>query len=103
MASLRLDCVVGTATRLSREKSCALIRSGSVSVNHGVTESVSDTLKEGDVLSVRGFGRYILSSVGDRTKKDRIHIVIKSIYDHCRTATAALFGNMRSAEKEDRL
>lgn len=77
VASLRLDCVVGTATRLSREKSCALIRSGSVSVNHGVTESVSDTLKEGDVLSVRGFGRYILSSVGDRTKKDRIHIVIK--------------------------
>ena len=55
VASLRLDCVVGTATRLSREKSCALIRSGSVSVNHGVTESVSDTLKEGDVLSVRGF------------------------------------------------
>jgi len=77
IASLRLDCVVSVAARLSREKSGALIRSGSVSVNHGVTESVSETLDEGDVLSVRGYGRFILYSVGDRTKKDRIHVVIK--------------------------
>lgn len=75
--SLRVDCIVGAAVRLSREKAAALIRSGAVSVNHGTAESVSDTLCEGDVLSVRGHGRYILDSVGDRTKKDRIHIVIK--------------------------
>lgn len=77
VASLRLDCVVAAAARLSREKACALIRSGSVSVNHGVTESVSENVAEGSVLSVRGAGRFIVSEIGCPTKKDRIHITIK--------------------------
>ena len=77
IASVRLDAVISAALRISREKSAQLIRAGAVSVNHGVTESVSETLSEGDVLSVRGHGRYILSSVGDRTKKDRIRITVK--------------------------
>lgn len=77
VASLRLDSVLGTALRLSREKACRLIRSGSVSVNHAVTESVSEILSEGDVLSVRGFGRFILDTVGGRTSKDRLHITVK--------------------------
>ncbi len=77
VSSLRLDCIVGAATKLSREKAAALIRSGAVSVNHGTVQSVSDVLSEGDVLSVRGYGRYILAAVGDRTKRDRIHVTVK--------------------------
>lgn len=77
VASLRLDSVLGTALRMSREKAAQLIRSGSVSVNHGITESVSEILSEGDILSVRGHGRFILDKTGNRTKKDRIHITVK--------------------------
>lgn len=77
VASLRLDCVISAALRVSREKAASFIRSGSVSVNHGITESVSENVSEGSVLSVRGFGRYILSEIGGSTKKDRIHITIK--------------------------
>lgn len=77
IASLRLDCVLSLALRASREKAAGLIRSGSVSVNHGITESVSEILSEGDVLSVRGYGRFILDRIGDRTKKDRLHITVK--------------------------
>lgn len=77
VASLRLDCVISAALRVSREKAAALIRSGSVSVNHGITESVSENVSEGSVLSVRGSGRFILSEIGGSTKKDRIHITIK--------------------------
>ena len=77
VASLRLDCVIAAAARVSREKAAALIHSGSVSVNHGITESVSETVAEGSVLSVRGSGRYILSEIGGSTKKDRIHITVK--------------------------
>lgn len=77
VASLRLDCVTAAAARVSREKAAALIRSGSVSVNHGITESVSENVAEGSVLSVRGSGRFILSEIGSSTKKDRIHITIK--------------------------
>ncbi|MBQ5333276.1 MAG: RNA-binding protein [Oscillospiraceae bacterium] len=77
VASLRLDCVVAAAARVSRERAAALIHSGLVSVNHGVTESVSENVAEGSVLSVRGAGRFIVSQVGGHTKKDRIHITIK--------------------------
>ena len=77
VASLRLDCIVAAAVRVSREKAAVLIRSGSVSVNHGITESVSENVSEGSVLSVRGAGRFILSEIGGSTKKDRVRITIR--------------------------
>ena len=77
VASLRLDCIIPAALKISREKAAALIRSGSVSVNHGITESVSENVSEGSVLSVRGSGRFILSEIGGSTKKNRIYITIK--------------------------
>lgn len=77
VSSLRLDCVISAALKVSREKAAALIRSGSVSVNHGITESVSENIAEGSILSVRGYGRFILSEIGGFTKKDRIHITVK--------------------------
>lgn len=75
--SLRLDCIVSEAAGISRSKAAALISSGAVSVDHKVTQSVSGNVEQGAVLSIRGVGRFILSEVCGRTKKDRIHIIIK--------------------------
>jgi RNA-binding protein YlmH len=77
VASLRLDCIVAAALRVSREKAAGLIRSGSVSVDHTISESVSENVAEGSVLSVRGAGRFILSEIGGSTKKDRLRITIR--------------------------
>lgn len=77
VTSLRLDCVLAASLRLSREKAAALIRSSAVSVNHFPVESVSAVLKDGDILSVRGSGRFLLCVGGDLTKKGRIHITVK--------------------------
>ena len=77
VASLRLDCIVSLAANLSREKAAALIRADKVEVNHFPAASVSQELKEGDVLSVRGSGRYILSGIDGLTKKGRIHIELR--------------------------
>ena len=77
VASLRLDCIVSLATNLSREKAAALIRSDRVEINHFTAASVSQELKEGDILSVRGSGRYILSGIDGLTKKGRIHINLR--------------------------
>ncbi|MBR4224685.1 MAG: RNA-binding protein [Oscillospiraceae bacterium] len=74
ISSLRLDCLVSAMTDLSREKSSSLIRSGAVSVDHFPCEDVSRQVPEGSLISIRGHGRYVLSEVGGRTKKDRIHI-----------------------------
>ena len=54
VASLRLDCVVGTASKVSRERADAMIRSDKVEVNHLPVSSISHKVKEGDILSVRG-------------------------------------------------
>ncbi|MBR6070175.1 MAG: RNA-binding protein [Ruminococcus sp.] len=77
VASLRLDCVVSLAAKVSREKAAELIRTDRVDVNHITADSCSKELAEGDILSVRGCGRFILSGIGGETKKRRIHIILK--------------------------
>lgn len=77
VASLRLDCVVSLAAGISREKAAALIRSDRVGVNHFPASSVSQELHEGDILSIRGCGRFILYGIDGLTKKNRIHIDIR--------------------------
>ena len=39
-------------------------------------KSVSDTIKEGDVLSLKGSGRGVLMEIGGTTKKGRIVITV---------------------------
>lgn len=77
VSSMRVDSVVSTAVKLSREKSAQLIRGGNVSVNYVTASSVSDEMKVGDVFSVRGFGKFIVDEISGKTKKDRLHIRIK--------------------------
>lgn len=77
VASLRLDCVTALAANVSREKASAFIKADRVDVNHFTVTSVSQELKEGDILSIRGYGRFILSAVNGLTRKNRIHIILK--------------------------
>ncbi len=90
VSSLRLDCIVSLCTRLSREKSAMLIKCGSVSiryrnVKHNDYQFIplsnelqpSALLDEGDTFSIRGYGKFILDSVGNKTKKDRLFICVK--------------------------
>ena len=77
VASLRLDAFISAITKLSRNQALLLIRSGKVSLNHKETEDVSKGIAVGDVLSVRGYGRYIFFSEGGRTGSGRLHVHIK--------------------------
>ena len=77
VASLRLDCIVSLAANISREKAAGLIRAEKVEVNHFPAASVTLEVKEGDVLSIRGSGRFILSGIDGLTKKGRIHIDLR--------------------------
>ena len=76
-ASLRLDAVVGAATNLARAKAANLIEAGYVKLNHKVQEKGATQITEGDLISVRGYGRFVLSEAGNETRKGRIHIVLK--------------------------
>lgn len=77
MASVRLDSVVSALTGLSRDKGAKLILAGNVFLNHQCRQNVSMHLKQGDTLSIRGYGKYIIGDYTGLTKKGRVKLVIK--------------------------
>lgn len=76
VASMRLDNIIASITRKSRTQSVALIASGAVSVNAMPVESVSYSVKSGDKVSIRGYGKALVSEKG-LSKKGRIHLEIR--------------------------
>lgn len=77
VSSLRLDCIVAAAIRVSRAKAAEMVEAELVSLNFAVCSRVSVQVAEGDLLSVRGYGRMKLASVGGLTRKNRQGIVIE--------------------------
>ena len=77
VASFRLDAFVAAITKLSRNQALLLIRDGKVSLNHRVLEDGSKGINSGDILSIRGYGRYIFFAEGGRTGSGRLHVHIK--------------------------
>lgn len=77
VASLRADAVVAMTYKLSRSQCISLFQGQKVFVNGRLTESNSHVLKEGDVVSVRGHGKFIFEEALSVTKKERIFILVK--------------------------
>ena len=70
-ASARLDCIAGAVFRLSRGASSALLAEQKIFVNGSVCENASYTVKPGDVISVRGKGKFRFTGISSATKKGR--------------------------------
>lgn len=76
VASMRLDGIAGDVWRLSRAKVLVPIKAGRCKVNWKQTEDPSHPLRQGDVVSLQGFGRFKLMEVEGTTKKGRIRVKI---------------------------
>ncbi len=74
VASMRADAVVALAFGVSRTTAAQLIREGRLSVEHLLQQSTSAEIAEGELLSLRGFGRARVSRVGGTSKKGRIFL-----------------------------
>lgn len=77
--SLRLDCIVSHGFGLSRSKTVPLFSANRVFLNWEPESKLSAQIKEGDVISIKGKGRIILSEIGNVTRKGRIAVVIKKL------------------------
>lgn len=77
VASQRIDGVIAFAFNMSRNDAVTLISSGKVFVNSVEIISKSHTLKYGDIVSVRGKGRFIFDEITATTKKGRYYIKIR--------------------------
>lgn len=74
IASPRLDAVVKSLVRCSREKAAQLIVDGMVNYNHIPATVVSATVLADSAISVRGYGRFIVDQIGPQTKKGRLYL-----------------------------
>jgi RNA-binding protein YlmH len=77
VATLRLDAVLSSGFSISRGKAADFIAGGKVSVNHRECIKSDKAMAEGDVITCRGLGKCVLTSVGGQSKKGRIIIEIE--------------------------
>lgn len=74
--SLRIDAVISAVYKLSRKDSCNLINSDKVFINSKAIKNTSCHIKQEDIISVRGKGRFKFVGELRITKKDRLVILI---------------------------
>ena len=72
VASERIDGVVSKLCKLSRSASAQLFADGKIAVNGRENRNHSYILKEQDVISVRGYGKYRFIGISGHTRKDNL-------------------------------
>ncbi|HKM04021.1 MAG TPA: YlmH/Sll1252 family protein [Lachnospiraceae bacterium] len=75
-SSERLDGIIAKVCNVSRNESMELFREKKIFLNGRLCENNSSILKEKDVVSVRGFGKFIYCGVRNQTKKGKLNIII---------------------------
>ena len=76
LASLRLDSVISSGFRIGRSLAAQYVSAGKAAIDGLPCEKPDKAVTEGAKISVRGLGKIKLASIGNRTKKDRISVVI---------------------------
>lgn len=77
VSAFRLDNIVASVCNISRSKAVDLIDKGKVLLNYNVEQKKNVSIKINDVITVRGFGKYIINESLGLTSKDRNRISVK--------------------------
>lgn len=76
VASVRLDSLLAVAFSSSRSRLSGLIEGGNVYVNGKLVTGNGYRPDEGDIISVRGMGKFRFGGAGEKTKKQRIGVTL---------------------------
>ncbi len=71
ISNIRLDSLIATAFQTARNSIINYIHEGKVFINGKLTTSNGAAVKAGDIISVRGKGRFVFEGVIKETKKGR--------------------------------
>lgn len=80
VASLRVDSIAAAGFGMSRSKAATEISAEKVKLNWQTVKNSSQSIKEGDILSMRGRGRLEVAEIRGQTKKGRIGILLKRFF-----------------------
>lgn len=77
VSSIRLDKIIAATFNISRTIASSLVEKDLVKVNYMVITKKDYLLDEGDLISVRGYGRIVMGAQLSLSKKDKIRIEVK--------------------------
>lgn len=77
LSSLRLDAFVAQAAHLSREKAARLIKNEMVMVDHVTQDGVAFTLYEGAAVTIRKYGKFVLTSLLGESRKGKLRVSVR--------------------------
>ncbi|EHJ55828.1 hypothetical protein HMPREF9318_01406 [Streptococcus urinalis FB127-CNA-2] len=77
LSSMRLDKIVASTFKLSRNQAISLIESDRVKVNYRPKNKISEQLTIDDLISVRGFGRIYLKEDHGLSKSGKHKVVVE--------------------------
>ena len=77
VSSMRADIIIAKTYNLSRNQSLELFREKKVFVNSKNIENTSMILKEGDIVSLRGYGKFIYHGIHKVNKKGKFNIKVE--------------------------
>lgn len=75
VASERIDLVISRIIKTNRDKVKELIKEKNIILNYDILKDKSYKLKDGDVFSIRRYGKYKYNGIIDQTKKN--HLVLE--------------------------
>ncbi len=77
VASLRLDGIIASLLKCSRKEALSFFEEKRVTLNGRITGRNSITLKDGDIFSIRGYGKFIFDHAGGNTRKGKVYVHIR--------------------------
>ena len=77
VSGIRIDSIIAKLYRLSRSTAQELIASGKLLVNGRLKESAGFVPKEGDVIALRGYGKFVYRGESRETKKGRLAVKVE--------------------------
>lgn len=80
VASLRIDSIAASGYGCSRSRMASDIAADKLKLNWQPIKSASQSIKEGDIISMRGRGRLEVAEVRGTTKKGRTVVVLKRYF-----------------------
>lgn len=77
VASNRIDCIIAKAYHYSRSQAYECLMSDKVFINGKCITNCNQSVHTGDIVSVRGCGRFIFETTDSMSKKGKLRITIK--------------------------
>lgn len=76
VSSMRLDCVISELLKTSRGKAEEIIKEQRVFVNFENIDKLTKQIKENDLITIRGKGRFEIDRIEGTTRNERIKLVV---------------------------